>query len=114
MLHASESKQVTVTSTVYYYYYCCCCCINTLNVAHSVVLLYLPVGGVYVNLCASCAVGKLEQAGKHAMVFWRVREDGVLEVDSVWNDAVVFIHPEKKCKRNYITMINNCHAWNNI
>ncbi len=82
--------------------------------AHSVVLLYLPVGGVYVNLCASCAVGKLEQAGKHAMVFWRVREDGVLEVDSVWNDAVVFIHPEKKCNRNCITMINNCHAWNNI
>lgn len=48
------------------------------------------------------------------MVLWCVREDGVLEVDSMGNDAVVFIHPEKKYNKKYITMINNCYAWINM
>lgn len=40
------------------------------------------------------AVGELEEAGKHAVVLRCVGEDGVLEVDAVGDDAVVFIHPK--------------------
>lgn len=57
------------------------------------VFLSLPLWAVAVDLSTSRAVGKLEKTGKHAVVVCSVREDGVLEVHSMRDDAVVFIHP---------------------
>lgn len=68
-------------------------------VAHPVVLLDFPVWSICVHLRTRCAVGKLEQAGEHAMVLWCVGKDGILEINAMRNDAVVFIHPVKKCNR---------------
>ena len=64
--------------------------------AYPAVLLGLPLGRVHVHLGAAGAVGELEEAGEHAVVLGRVREDGVLEVDAVGDDAVVLIHPKKR------------------
>lgn len=58
------------------------------------VLLSFPLRGVLVHEGPAGAVGELEEAGEHAVVLGRVWEDGVLEVDAVGDDAVVFIHPE--------------------
>lgn len=69
------------------------CRVDYLTRAYPAVLLSLPLRGVRVDLSPGCAVGELEEAGEHAVVFWGVREDGVLEVHSMWNDVVVFIHP---------------------
>lgn len=57
------------------------------------VLLSLPLGGEGVDLSPRRAVGKLEEAGKHAMVVCSVGEDGVLEVHTMRDDVVVLIHP---------------------
>lgn len=62
------------------------------------VLLSLPVGGVLVNMRATGAVGKLEEAGKHAVDVCSVRENGILEVHSVWNDVVVLVHPKNRSR----------------
>lgn len=69
------------------------CGAGCLTRAYPAVLLCLPLRGVRVDLCPSCAVGELEEAGKHAVVFRCVREDGVLEIHSMRNNVVVFIHP---------------------
>jgi len=61
---------------------------------HPAVLLGLPLGRVGVDLGPRRAVGELEEAGEHAVVLGRVGEDGVLEVDTVGEDAVVLIHPK--------------------
>lgn len=68
------------------------------------VLLSLPLGGEAVDLSARRAVGKLEEAGKHAVVLCGVAEDGILEVYSMRNDIVVLIHPvwQKSQKRVYV------------
>lgn len=57
------------------------------------VFLSFPLWGVAVDLSTRRAVGKLEKAGKHAVVLSSVREDGILEVHSMGDDIVVFIHP---------------------
>ena len=57
------------------------------------VLLSLPLWGVGVDLSTRRAVGKLEKAGKHAVVLGSVREDRVLEVHPMRDNVVVFIHP---------------------
>lgn len=57
------------------------------------VLLSFPLWREAVDLSAWCAVGKLEKTSKHAVVIAGVREDGVLEVHSMWENVVVFIHP---------------------
>lgn len=45
------------------------------------------------DLCPGCTVGELEEAGKHAVVFRCVNENGVLEIHSMRDDVIVFIHP---------------------
>jgi len=56
------------------------------------VLLSLPLWGKAVDLSSRCAVGKLEETSKHAMVLWGVKEDGILEVHSMWDNIIVLIH----------------------
>lgn len=66
--------------------------------AYPAVLLGLPLRSVHVDLGSGGAVGELEETGEHAVVLRRVREDGVLEVHSMWNNAVVLIHPTREKK----------------
>lgn len=69
------------------------CGVDCLTRAYPAVLLRFPLGSVRVDLRAGRAVGELEEAGEHAVVFRCVREDGVLEIHSMRDDVVVFIHP---------------------
>lgn len=70
------------------------------------VLLSLPLRGEAVDLSARRAVGKLEKAGKHAVVVCSVGEDGILEVHSMRDNVVVLIHPVwQKAKNEHLTNI---------
>lgn len=60
---------------------------------YPVVLLSLPLWRIAVNLSPRSAVSKLEEAGECTMVLDCVGEDGVLEVHSMRDNVVVFIHP---------------------
>lgn len=61
---------------------------------HPVILLGVPLGAEGVErLVPLGAVGELEEAGEGAPVLSGVGEDGILEVDTVWQDVVVLIHP---------------------
>lgn len=42
------------------------------------------------------AVGELEKAGERAPVLGCVWEDGILEVDTVWQHVVVLVHPAEE------------------
>lgn len=67
------------------------------------VLLGVPLGAEGVErLAALGAVGELEEAGERAPVLGRVGEDGVLEVDAVGQDVVVFIHPAEEINRKAV------------
>lgn len=63
------------------------------------------------DLGSSCAVGELEETGEHAVVLRRVREDRVLEVHSMWNNAVVFIHPTRKRKKHRQSLATGGPGW---
>lgn len=64
------------------------------SMPYPVVLLGVPLRAEGVEwLVLLGAVGELEKAGKRAPVFSGVREDGILKVDTMWQDVVVLIHP---------------------
>lgn len=68
--------------------------------SYSVVLLSIPLGAIRVErLLFVAAVGELKEAGESASVVCCVREDGVLEVDPVWEEVVVLIHPAADGKK---------------
>lgn len=48
------------------------------------------------RLAALGAVGELEEAGECASVLGCVKEDSVLEVDTMGVDTVVLVHPGKE------------------
>lgn len=61
-------------------------------IPYPVVLLNLPVTGEAQHMLCLRAVWKLEKAGKHPSVLLGIRENRLLEVDSVWQEEVVLIH----------------------
>lgn len=89
--------------------------------SHPVVLLGVPLRAERVEwLVPLGAVGELKETGEGAPVFSGVGEDGILEVDTVWQDVVVLVHPagdmkekEEKSKRCLkilsVTSWNDCH-----
>ncbi len=64
-----------------------------LLVSYPAVFLALPITIKAVHRLSTRAVWELEEAGKQSSVLQGVREYGILEVDSMREDAVVFIHP---------------------
>lgn len=69
------------------------------QIPYPVVLLNLPVTGEAQDMLCLRAVRKLEKAGKHPSVFLGVRENRLLEVDSVRQEDVVLIHSEIQIAR---------------
>lgn len=67
---------------------------QTVASSYPVVFLDLPVTGECSQLLPLGTVSELEEAGKHPSVLLRVWKDGVLEIDSVWQEIVIFIHPK--------------------
>lgn len=61
---------------------------------YPVVFLDLPVTRESRQLLPLGTVSKLEKAGKHPSVLLGVWKDGILEIDSVWQEIVILIHPE--------------------
>lgn len=61
--------------------------------SYPVILLVLPVRTEAVEQVCAGAVGELEQAGEHTSVLLGVGEDGVLVVNTVGKEVIIFIHP---------------------
>lgn len=61
--------------------------------SYPVVFLDLPVTRGH-QLLPLGTVSKLEEAGKHPSVFLCVWKDGILEIDSMRQEIVIFIHPK--------------------
>lgn len=68
--------------------------------SYPVVFLDLPVTGGSTQLLPMGTVGKLEKAGKHPPVLLSVWKDGILEINSVRQEVIVFIHPKGGHKNN--------------
>lgn len=87
------------------------------SVSHPVVLLRVPLRAERVErLILLAAVGKLKEAGEGAPVLSGVGEDGILEVDTMWQNVVVLVHPagdmkekEEKCKTCHRKLCEKCH-----
>lgn len=62
------------------------------QIPYPVVLLNLPVTGEAQHVLCLWAVWELEKAGKHPSVLLGIRENRLLEVDSMWQEDVVLIH----------------------
>lgn len=66
-------------------------------VPYPIVLLGVPLWAEGVERLAPLgAVGELEEAGESASVLGRVKEDGILEVDTMWADVVVLVQPAEE------------------
>ncbi len=79
---------VFIYVSAYWAHLCVC-----LLVSYPAVFLALPITIKVVHRRSTRAVWELEEAGKQSSVLQGVREYGVLEVDSMREDVVVFIHP---------------------
>lgn len=67
--------------------------------SYPVIFLDLPVTGESCQLLPLGTVRKLEKAGKHPSVLLSVWKDGILEIDSMRQKVIIFIHPNGKEKK---------------
>lgn len=66
-------------------------------VLYPIVLLGVPLWAEGVERLAPLgAVGELKEARESASVLGRVKEDGILEVDTMWADVVVLVQPAEE------------------
>lgn len=61
--------------------------------SYPIIFLDLPVTGESRQLLPLGTVRKLEKAGKHPSVLLSVWKDGILEIDSMRQEVIIFIHP---------------------
>ena len=63
---------------------------------HPIVFLDLPVTGKSCQVLPLRTIWKLEKVRKHPSVLLSVWKDGILEIDSVRQEVIIFIYPEEE------------------